>query len=242
MDNALYYLAVNRQRGLAAEMATVAHNMANMSTDGYRREGLVFSEFVHARDGADSISMADLGVRYLDAAPGRVTTTAGALDVAIMGEGFFTVEDAAAGEVLLTRAGRFQRGPDGTLMTAEGRVVLDDGGAAILLPPEGEIAIAADGTLAVDGAPIARLGLATAPGPSLERRAGAAFATEEPLEPVPPEATTVRQGAIEGSNVDPIAEIARMIEVSRAYERMQGLVEDEDDRVLDAIRTLGEPV
>ncbi len=59
---------------------------------------------------------------------------------------------------------------------------------------------------------------------------------------MPVEAPRLRQGALEGSNVDPVAEIARMIAVSRAYERVQGLTEDADERTRETLRRLGQAV
>jgi flagellar basal-body rod protein FlgF len=239
MDSNLPYLALNRQIGLVREMDAVANNVANMATTGYRREGLVFAEFVHAAAPGESLSMADLGARFASDRAGELSLTGGRLDVAIDGPGFFRVR--LGEEVLLTRAGNFQRSPEGLLVTPDGAEVLDDGGAAIFIPPESAaLEIAADGTISVGEAPLARLGVVTAPPEALTRLGGAAFRSR--VEPTPLEALRLRQGALEGSNVDPIAEIARMIVVSRAYEHVQGLTRDADERSSETLRRLGQPV
>lgn len=239
MDSSLSYLALNRQIGLAREMAAIANNVANLATTGYRREGLVFAEFVQAAAPGDSVSMADLRGRFTSDRPGELTITGGQFDIAIAGEGFFTIQ--SGGETLLTRAGAFQRSAEGLLVTPDGAPVLDDGGGPIFVPPEStSLEVARDGTISVDGEPIARIGVVTAPAETLSRVGATAFRAAAGVTPV--EAPRLRQGALEGSNVEPVVEIARMIAVNRAYEQVQGLLEDEDERVRGTISRLGQRV
>lgn len=239
MDSSLSYLALNRQIGLAREMAAIANNVANLATTGYRREGLVFAEFVQAAAPGDSVSMADLRGRFTSDRPGELTITGGQFDIAIAGEGFFTIQ--SGGETLLTRAGAFQRSAEGLLVTPDGAPVLDDGGGPIFVPPEStSLEVARDGTISVDGEPIARIGVVTAPAETLSRVGATAFRAAAGVTPV--EAPRLRQGALEGSNVEPVVEIARMIAVNRAYEQVQGLLEDEDERVRGTISRLGQAV
>jgi len=239
MDNALYYLALNRQRGLSREMTAIANNVANLDTPGFRRQGVVFSEFVHATRDASSVSMADAGARFADKRPGDARVTGGALDLALEGDGYFVLEGGDG--PLLTRAGAFQRAADGTLVTPQGLPLLDDGEAPIVLPPDAErITVAPDGTVAADGLPLARVGVATAPAEALTRIGNTHFAVDGDLAPAAE--VRIRQGMIEESNVDPVTEIARMIEVSRAYEQARTLIDDEDERIREVIRTLGQAV
>lgn len=239
MDNALYYLALNRQVGLRSEMTAIANNLANADTTGFRKETTLFSEFVLASSAGPSVSMADGAVRYASERHGTLALTGARLDLAIEGEGFFQVEDATGR--YLTRAGAFQLSPEGFVVTQSGRTLLDAGGAPIFVPPDAStLEVGRDGTLSVDGVEQARIGLVSAPAEALARAGGAAFRTAEPPEPVAD--ARVRQGALERSNVNPIEELARMIDVSRSYERVQTLVRDEDERIRQSIRTLGEPV
>lgn len=239
MDSTLPYLALNRQIGLAREMDTIANNVANLATTGFRREGLVFAEFVRAAAPGDSVSMADLRGRFASERPGELALTGGRLDIAIRGEGFFAVQ--SGDETLLTRAGAFQRSAEGLLVTPAGQPVLDDGGAPIFVPPEGaSLEVAGDGTISVDGAPVGRIGVVMAPPEALTRVGGTAFRAEGAVLPV--EAPALRQGALEGSNVDAVGEIARMIAVNRAYERVQGMMEDADERARETLRRLGQAV
>jgi len=239
MDSALHYLAVNRQRGLSGELAAIATNIANIDTPGYRREGRIFAEFVHAAPSGESLSMADLGAAFADPRMGEIAQTGGALDFAIDGPGFFVTEGPTG--VLLTRAGAFQHSPQGLLVTSGGAPVLDDGGAPIALPPDGRpVSVASDGTVSVGDVPLARLQVALAAPEDMSRAGNTAFEPRGAVTQV--EEPVIRQGALEQSNVDPVAELARMIEVSRGYERVQGLIENEDERIRDVIDTLGQAV
>lgn len=237
MDNAVY-LALSRQSGLARELKVVANNVANMSTTGYRGESVLFAEMVSAlpQDGS-SISMTDARIRQTDFAQGALRRTGASLDLALDGPGFFMV--AGPEGPLLTRAGSFRREADGTLSTPGGAAVLDPGGAPVALPPDASvIEVASDGTVSADGLPVGALAVVTVDDPTaLTRRDGVAFSTDAPL--VPAEAAVV-QGFVESSNVAPVQELARMIEVQRGYELGRELLDREDERVRAAIRVLGQ--
>ena len=240
MDNALYYLAVNRQVGLAAELDMIANNIANVDTSGFRREGVAFTEYVVAGESFDSVSMADLGARFASELPGSLSTTGGRFDFAIEGEGYFVL-DTEEGPVL-TRAGAFQVSQDGFLVTPSGDPVLDTGQAQIVIPVEAkDILVAEDGTVSVNGDPIAQIAVVTAPREIISRFGDTAFKVQDDAFDAVP-FPRIRQGSLEQSNVDPVLEIARMIEVSRAYEMAQTVIDDEDERIQSAVRTLGQNV
>ena len=237
MDNASY-TTLTRQAGLMREMQVVAHNIANMATAGFRAEGVIFAEHVRALAGeGDSLSMASAVGRSISARPGALEETGSPFHAAIEGPGFFLVQ-TPEGEAL-TRAGNFVRGPLGEMMTPEGHLLLDEGGAPVFVPPEAAaVALAQDGTLSADGQPLTRIGLWQPADPTdLTRRAGVLFTTTGGVEPM--EGGILLQGFVEQSNVDPVAQIARMIEVQRAYELGQSFLGAEDQRVRDFLRTLG---
>lgn len=236
MDNAIY-AALTRQSGLMREMQVVANNLANMATTGFRREGVVFSEYVKSLDGAPSLSMARASARAIDLSPGDLTQTGGTYDFAIQGEGFFLIE-TPEGE-RLSRAGHFTPGPEGELLNPDGFRLLDQGGAPVVVPPgTRSVMLARDGTLSADGLPVARIGLWQPADPtSLRHVAGTLFSADAP-EPME-DGGTILQGHLEGANTDPIAEVARMIEVQRAYEMGQQLLDREDQRIRNVLQTLG---
>ena len=236
MDNA-GYAALTRQTGLMREMQIVANNIANMATTGYRRESMVFTEFVRALDGSESMSMSTSGAAYTSEIQGALTRTGRSLDLAIEGEGYFLIA-TPEGE-MLTRAGSFVMSEDGGIVTADGMALLDAGGAPIVVPPgTAGISVASDGTLSGDGLPLAQIGLWQTPPPGgADRRAGTRFAPAGAPVPALEGAGRIVQGFLEASNVSPVAEIARMIEVQRAYELGQGFLEREDARTRAVIQS-----
>ncbi|MDO5528326.1 MAG: flagellar hook-basal body complex protein [Paracoccus sp. (in: a-proteobacteria)] len=236
MDNAIYS-GLSRQSGLMREMRVIANNIANANTTGYRREGVIFAEHLAATgDGRHGLSMAHARGRALDLTQAGITQTGGQFDLAIDGPGFFALETPSGRA--LSRAGAFIPSPEGDLMTASGHRLLDEGLAPIQIPPGArDVRIGPDGTISADGEPVGRVGLFAAPDPAaMIRQGGTLFATEAPLEP--DENTRVQQGFLEDSNVDPISEISRMIEVQRAYEMGQSLLEREDERIRATLTAL----
>ncbi len=232
------YIGITRQSGLLKELQTVANNIANISTTGFRREGVVFAESVQPLDAAGGgVSMATARVRFTDEAGGTMTRTGGRFDLAIDGPGFFMVETPQGNR--LTRAGSFTPNGEGDLVSATGFRVLDAGGAPVFIPPDAEdVGIAEDGSVSANGRPVAQIGVFEVENPQLLlREDGVMFRSD--AEPLPAEDSRVKQGFIEGSNVNAIIEMTRLIEVQRAYELGQKLLDREDEQIRSAIRTLG---
>jgi flagellar basal-body rod protein FlgF len=237
MENATY-TALTRQSGLMNEMRVVANNIANLSTTGFRAEGVIFAEHIKALGPNDSsLSMATASARNTLSAQGTLTQTGGSFDLAIEGEGFFLVE-TPNGE-RLTRAGAFTPNENGDLVTPEGHRVLDAGGAPVFVPQgAGPVGIAPDGTISAGGQPVGQIGLVTPlDALGMVREDGVRFRADGGYEPV--FEGRMLQGFVEESNVDPVLEITRMIEVQRAYELGQSFLDKEDERIRSAIRALG---
>jgi flagellar basal-body rod protein FlgF len=230
------YVTLTRQAGLMREMQVIAHNIANASTTGFRREGVLFSEFVRDLQGAEAaLSMASGNARQTFLTQGGLTFTGGDLDLAIEGPGFFRIQ-TDQGE-RLTRAGHFAIDAEGQLVNPDGFRLLDDGGAPVQVPPGTTLSVARDGTLSADGEPVAQLGLVTVEDPAdLRRQSGTLHEATGPVRPA--EGAVVHQGFLEDSNVSPIAEMARMITVQRAYEAGQKFLDREDERIRNVIQTL----
>lgn len=235
MDNA-GYVTLTRQSGLMREMQIVANNIANISTAGFRAEGITFGEYIKTTGANEpSLSMALSNVRHVVERQGGMARTDGRFDLAIEGEGYFLIQ-TPNGE-RLTRAGQFTPSGEGTLVTADGHPVLDAGGSPVFVPPGGaSVSIAGDGTMSVDGVPVGQIGLVTPiDRTTMTREGGTMFATDG-YEPTL--GARVVQGFVEQSNVNPVVEIARMIEVQRAYEMGQSFMSLEDQRVRDVVEKL----
>jgi len=236
MDNATY-TTITRQSGLLQEMQVLANNIANASTTGFRAEGIIFAEHIKKLQGdAPSLSMATAAVQDTVFVQGGLTQTGGTFDVAIEGDGYFLVE-APQGQ-RLTRAGSFGPNENGDLVTPDGYSVLDAGGAPVFVPQGvGSVGIGPDGTISADGQPIGQIGLVNPIDPTTLRREGSLlFDAVGGFEPAVD--ARMAQGFLEDSNVNPILEISRMIEVQRAYELGQSFLEKEDARIRGVIESI----
>ncbi|WP_458789564.1 flagellar hook-basal body complex protein [Yoonia sp. MH D7] len=237
MENATY-AGITRQHGLMSEMRTIANNIANASTTGFKAEEVVFSEHV-SRLGGDhaSLSMATANVRNTVLSQGGLAQTGGPFDLAIEGEGFFLI-DTPNGE-RLTRAGAFTPSGNGDLVTMDGHPVLDAGGAPVFIPQgAGAIGIAPDGTISAGGNPIGQIGLVVPTDPlKMIREGGTMFNPQGDYDAAID--GRMMQGFLEESNVNPITQISRMIEVQRAYELGQSFMENEDERIRGVIQAVG---
>jgi flagellar basal-body rod protein FlgF len=213
--------------GLAAQtqaLELVAHNLANLSTTGYRGQQATFRSLLAGSSGVSrnplNAAMNDYGVlggSRVDLASGSLLATGGALDMGIAGKGFFVVQTAEG--VLYTRNGNFHVTSTGQLVTAEGDPVLGEQGPVSL--PNGAVSVSPDGTVSVDGAVVSKLRLTefspattlTAVGDLLYRApAGAQLPAAE---------SSVRQGMLEGSNVSPVLSVVELITVQRNAEMLQ---------------------
>ncbi len=234
------YVTLSRQTGLWKEMQVVANNVANISTTGFRREGVVFTEVIKAlpTEGG-GVAMAAARARFSDPSQGSVSQTGNPLDLAIQGRGYFMVETPDGNR--LTRAGAFALNTEGEIVNPDGLRLLDAGGAPIFIPPDAAVvSVAQDGTVSSDGNPLAQIGIYEVQNDTaLSRQFGTLFnpGDQEPLQSQEP---VVLQGFIEGSNVNPVTEMARMIEVQRTYEMGMKFLENEDKRIRNVTRTLGQ--
>ncbi len=238
MENA-GYTTLTRQSGLLSEMRVVANNIANASTTGFRQEGIVFSEYVRELGGDDaSLSMASARARNTSLVQGGMAQTRSGFDLAIEGPGFFQIETPDGPR--LTRDGHFTPNEVGDLVTETGERVLDAGGAPVFIPPgTGAIGISADGTVSAEGLPIGQIGLVLpADGADLIREEGTRFRVEGEIALA--EEGRILQGFLEGSNVNPLLQVSRMIEVQRAYELGQSFLDKEDERIRSILRVLGQ--
>jgi len=213
----------------------VANNLANIDTTGYKKDeaiGLSFRErllYAIDRRGIQPIGYTSPGVDveeiYTDHTAGNYVVTDNPLDLAVSGEGFFLV-DAENGP-FLTRSGNFTCNVEGFLVTTEGEYVLGETGPIAL---HGEqVNIAADGMVYVDNEPAARILVVMPEEPAAMEKVGHnRFRFDGNWARVGIE-TAVLQGKLEQANVNPIAEMVKMIEVTRAYEANQKTISVMDD-------------
>lgn len=234
------YVAVSSQAALSHQMEVVANNLANVSTTGYKAQRVVFSQYlVPSGSGSDTAFVHDAAT-YRDAKQGPLTRTGNSLDVAIDGTGYLAVT-TPDGE-RYTRNGHFQLGPDGSLVTAQGYAVQSDGGGPVTLPAGAtDIVINKDGTVSTRNGTVGKIRLVAFDDDN-QVQAGADGLYVSNANPVPVTGATLRQGMIEESNVQPVIELTRLMNISRSYSAISDMINDENDRMKNAIEKLSKVV
>jgi len=242
MENTLF-VALSRQSSLRREMDVVANNIANMNTTGFKGEKMMFVEHLVRSKGTGSVLGDKLNyVRDIatvrDTSQGHLKQTGNPLDLAIADEGYFVVEGRVGEQY--TRNGRFQLDATGQLVTETGDPVLSDSGQPFFFgPTDTEITISGDGTVATENGSLGRLKVVKFNNVHDLQQAGASmFIPGEDNQPVDVERPRVMQGALESSNVQPIIELTKMIEVNRAYDSAKSFIEKEDERQKTMIREM----
>ena len=246
MDNSLL-VSLSHQLASYRAMDVIANNIANVSTPGFKREAAKFEEFVtmmqpaEGQEGLQPVSFVkDAGVMR-DTNQGNLEQTGATYDVAIEGAGFFAVQTPAG--MRYTRDGHFSLDANGNLVTSQGYQVQGDGGAITITPNDGEISIAPDGTVSsvVNGVgnQLAKLKVVEFADPNALTKHGANLYASDQT-PTTPAVVSLRQGALEASNVQPVIEISHMIEVMRAYEATANLSKSQEDMMRQAVERLGQ--
>lgn len=236
------YIVSSKLMGQKERLAMIADNVANANTIGYKKQGLDFLEMVGREQGKDVGSFVSDGQPRFDFSEGSINYTRNPLDVAIEGDGFFAVD--VAGTTHYTRNGQFRLNAQGQIVTSQGHNVLDVNNAPLSVPPgSSDIKITADGTLATEDGIIGNVGIfdfTPAQMQKFARVSGAMFRPEEGTQPEALEAEdiSVVQGALEGSNVNPIEEMTNLIEVNRAYQAATKLNKQVEDLDQTNIRQL----
>ena len=232
-------IVLSRQTALKREMTAVANNIANLNTTGFKAELMMYDQVKVPGSNGESLSYVIDRGSVRDMRPGTVSLTGNPFDLAITGDGYFSIDNGT--ETVFTRNGAFIVDKDGKLSTKNGDTVLDDGNNPILVQPgSNSLQIAEDGTIASDGEILGKLQIVSFDSEMLMKSIGDGLLKTD-QEPQLAEAARITQGALEGSNVQSMMEMTKLIEIHRSYERMANFIKNEDERQRDLIRRIGRP-
>ena len=234
------YVALSGQLSLDRRMATLAQNIANANTSGYRAEVLDFKT-VASNTGPSITDFALPGGSHIDASNGGLTQTKNPLDLAVKGDAFFGYQDASGG-VSYSRDGRLTLASDGRLINSSGNAIVDAQGSAISVDPnQPDIVIGDDGSILQNGQKKAQVGLYSVDfSGGFQRTEGAAFAPTKPATAVSDyNQNGVVQGYVEESNVNAANAMTSLIQITRAFEAISQLSSQASDAQKSAIETLG---
>ncbi len=218
-----------------AKMETITNNLANISTKGFKREELFVSELKKTVSELNGSNFSkDAAVPYvgarIDFSQGPLEGTNRPFDVAISGDGLFSVE-TPDGEAY-TRDGRFTLNQEGILVTSDGHSVLGEGGPIEINVQENfatEVLINGSGEILVDGNIIDKLKIVSTVNPAEFSKIGSnLFQLKEGIEATALENVEVKQGFLENSNVDSITEMVTMIDLMHQYEMAQKMIKSQD--------------
>jgi flagellar basal-body rod protein FlgG len=244
------YTAAAGLATVTLRLGVVSNNMANVSTPGYKQDRLpeeVGTSLDLMKWAVDdkgqpvgNITLGPkMGLSQLDLAPGPIQETSNPLDLAIAGNGFFAVQ-APDGTTRYTRDGGFHADVDGSLRTRDGSTVLDINSQAIQLPTGTDVAVAADGTVLAGGNPVAQLQLVDFPaGQQLDKVGNGMFTTANGAQAQPTTGVQLYQGYLEGSNVDMTESMVSTMNLVRAYEANQKLLQMQDSTLRSAVNDVG---
>lgn len=234
MENGIY-LGLSRQAVLQTNMNIIANNVANVNTAGYRGQNLLFQEYISDPRGADdALSFVYDRGEYQNTQAGPVSFTGNQLDIALDGPGFINI-DGPGGETLYTRDGGFQLDANGTLVTHAGYVV--SGG--ITIPPDStEVKIDENGVVSNEDGQLGQIVISEFENlQELEARGDNLYSPGN-ANAVEAADTRVKQGMLEGSNVQSVIEMTRMIETLRDFQSIQRTMQGENERLRTAIQRL----
>src|ERR1700688_3704347 len=246
MENALL-IGLSRQAILERQLDVVANNVANVNTAGFKADRSLFEEFLKSGAHEDNFVGKDRSVSYVqdrgtfhDFTQGGVEQTKNPLDLAVDGSGFLVVQ-TAAGE-RYTRDGGLQLNNTGQLVTIAGNPVLGASGPIVFQPTDHDINVSPDGTITVlegnarTDSIRGKLRLVSfADAQKLLKEGSNLYSAGEGGAPQPDIKSQVRQGFIEKSNVNSVAEMSRIIEVTRAYTQIATLLQQQSDLQKPAI-------
>ena len=238
------YVLLSHEQALRRRMDVTANNMANSNTVGFKREQPLFHEYVErtreapVADAKRTSFVLDHGAVH-DSSLGAFQATGNPLDVMIDGPGYLAVQ--VGDNIAYTRAGMIKVQDDGTLVTSAGHPLLGENGQPINVPPEQRhsTAIAADGTVMTVDGPAGRLGVTLFANELQVSPRGDGLMTGDGGEVLAADATRLRVGGVEGSNVQPIVETSAMVEVMRAYQSSMRMSESLNELRKQAISKLG---
>jgi len=213
----------------------LANNIANASTGGYKADREFYSLYLSSEAAGDDAAntMPVIERQWTDLSQGALHPTGNALDMALSGSGFFTVQGPSG--PLYTRNGAFHLARDGTLTAAEGYPAATVSGAALTLNPAQPVEVLGAGTVRQGGIDVDRLAIANfADSAALVKQGGSYFVAGPSAAPATP-AASVEQGQLEDSNAGTAEGAVRLVSVMRQFEMMQKAALMGDDMSKQAI-------
>lgn len=239
MENSIY-IGLSRQSALRREMSMVANNIANVNTNGFKKELMVYQSYVERTGFTDKLDFVIDKGTAIDHAQGDLVITSNALDLGIRGPGYFQVDDGTGTKY--TRNGTFALDENNRLVTKQNYPVLDQQGNPIVIPNDShQLVVGQDGTISLGEEIIGQIGVVEFDNLlDLKKDRNSLYASD--AIPVAAENSQVAQGVIEASNVNSIVAMTQMIDIHRSYEAVKTMIDTESKRQQDMTQRLARPM
>lgn len=240
----MIYVATSGAKQTMDQQATVAHNLANLNTNGFRAETSVFRAVPVVGAGMSTRAFAVDSTPGADFTPGAIQQTGRDLDIALQGKGWIAVQAPGGGEAY-TRSGSLQLNANGVLQTRGGHAVLGDGGP-ISIPSDTLVTVAGDGTVSTvptgnrpsGNSAIGRIKLVNPPEANLERGSDGLFRLRGGAIAAADASVRVVSGALEGSNVNAVDSMVTMIALARQYDMQMKMLQNAEGNSREAAQLL----
>ena len=240
----MIYVAMTGAKHILEQQAAVSHNLANVSTNGYRAAASAFRAVPVQGDGLPTRTFVVSSTPGANFAPAPLQSTGRDLDVAVQGQGWIAVQTESGGEAY-TRNGSFQVGANGLLQTRNGLNVLGEGGP-IAIPTDSTVTIAKEGTVSVISTvpppksvnAVGRIKLVNPDEKLLARGGDGLFRLANGGAAEPDPKVTLAAGALEGSNVNAVEEMISMISLARQFDLQMQLLNNAQKNATQASQIL----
>ncbi|MEW6394987.1 MAG: flagellar hook-basal body complex protein [Pseudomonadota bacterium] len=226
-------IGLSRLISLRQHVDTIANNVANQTTPGFKSQSVRFSEYLTQAEEDDIPAspkrslVASTG--FADFSPGALKATGNPMDVAVVSDDAFLVVRTQNGN-MYTRSGSLTVDDRGRLVTMAGNVVMTSAGELTLLPRDGTVSIAPDGTVSTEKGPRGRLQLVKfSDTRKLIPQGGALFSSVSSPSEIPPAQVRLASGVLESSNVNAVQEMSKLVQASRAYDQVAKVILGKDD-------------
>lgn len=232
------YIATAGAVAQSIALDATANNIANASTSGYQGERVSFREALGTAKSADSALVSAQTAHTVDGSQGALMQTDNPLDVALEGDGVFSVKTPQG--MRYTRAGNFQLNAEKQLVTQDGYQVMGEGNQPVTFPPDAQnVTISGEGDVTADGNSVGKLALVRFSASQLKREGGSMFSATGT--PQAGEAPKVRSGVLESSNVNIVRGVVDLVKTTRTYESLMKMIQGYHDVESRAARELGGP-
>lgn len=229
-------LALSRQLAIRDQMESIANNVANMSTPSYKGERTLFHEYLNGPKGPKQMVFPQLKGLFRETQEGPIAATGNSLDVALRGKGFLVVETPQG--IRFTRDGHLSLNNKNQIVTQQGHPVMGVNNRPMTVPQDAKsINIDTDGSIFAGDARVGGFKLVAFENEQRLVRAGDGLFRTDATQ-LPAKDLEIQQYSLEGSNIQPVLEITRMIEASRIYQSAQNIVNSEDERIRKTIERL----